>query len=244
MNKLFQFGLVLVLSLGMVATVSAQEEIESFVVGQEVAGEVSVSHDVDIDYYYEDFEVSKVYGQWATVELDQDGDISEESNVLASGDWENLADVSFDDTSQDRLDVVGSQTVEMSNEFNNDDFLRETGDYAYVVMIATAESEFEPEELTDTSELDDGEWTSGQWTVPGESTDYDYADETYGINEVNRDSFKFTVVEAGEPTGLSDALSNFFSDLIDELVDTLTGIFDDEDNIGIPDPDEPPVGLE
>lgn len=239
--KLSRLMLLGILAISLVGAASAEEEIDAYVVGQDVSGTLSVTaEDLDYDYYHDDFEVSYVFGQNAIVEVEDttENEITMD-NVLRSGDdWQNLygettASVPGDYSSDDAgvQDFTYTHTFDSFSTYN-------PGEYAFVVMIAQAESEYT---TTDEENVDDWTQDDAEW-IPPSDTEYDYGDGTYGINEVTRESYLFSVQAADEPTNVVDALNQFFSDvLLGSLIEDISQLFQDA-NIGVPSIDSPPTG--
>lgn len=242
--KLSRLMLMGILAISLVGAASAEEDIDAYVVGQDVSGTLSVTaEDLDYDYYHDNFDVSYVFGQNAILEVENTSDNTiDESNVLRSGDdWENLytdgsaSSVPGDYASEDE----GTKDFEYTHSFDSFSTY-DTGEYAMVVMIAQADSEYT---TTNADQVDDWSQSDAEWMPPSDvEYDYDNGDGTYGINEVAREEYLFSVQAADAPTGVVDALQTFFSDvLLGSLIEDISGLFQDA-NIGVPSIDSPPTG--
>lgn len=230
-----------ILAVSLVGAVSAQSEIDAYVVGQDVQGTLSVTaEDVQYDYYHDNFNVSYVYGQNAILEVENTTDNTiDTSNVLRSGEWQNLysggnptsVPGDYDETNEGVQNFTYSHTFDPFSTYN-------PGEYAFVVMVAQAESEYT---TPNASDVNDWSQSDAEWSPPSDTT-YEYGDGTYGVNEVARQEYLFSVQAADEPTNVVDALQQFFNDfLLGALVEDISNLFSNA-NIGVPSIDSPPTG--
>lgn len=246
--KSTKFLAVMVLGLGLVAGASAKSTntIDTYVIGQNVQGELTTEATVSHDYYYEDFDVTQVYGQWAVLDItDVDADDPtnlsadeiDRASIVESGDWQDLQDtgeITGDSFADYGANDTATEAVSYSHNFDLES--PDTGEYALLTVMATADSVYD----ADANQTSGEGWSqsSAEWSVPSDET-YDYEEESYGINEVDRTTYSFQVVEAEEPSGVGSALGGFFDDIFGGIVEAITGFFDSGE-LGVPDPENPP----
>lgn len=253
--KLSKLGFVAILSLALVGTVAAEEEIDAYVVGQDVTGSLTVTaHDVNYDFYHEDFAVQYIYGQDAILKVDENTEnldgvetITDYDEVIEAGEWTPLGpngEVSggfpgeFTEDDQGVADFTHSADIDFSTY--------ETGEYAFVAFVAAAESQYQTD---DAENVEDWDQTDASWGVPsatgeGFLGEYDYSDEeaTYGVAELDREEYLFVIDAAEPPEDVIGALQDFFGDvLLGSLVESISNLFQDA-NIGVPSIEEPPTG--
>ena len=189
-----------------------QREIPTYVVGQEVEGDMEITQylnddTVYPDYYHEDGEVAYYHATWSVAEVDGD-----DTHIIEQGDWVDVGeDIQTADT--------GSEYLEFENEFS--ETFHNDGQYVFQMHLVLSESEAEPQ-------VDE----EGYFDEEFEWKDYEH-------DQVAMEIFEFEVVSADEPDSPLESLANFFSDIVSGIIDSLTGVFDDGELL-MPDLEEPP----
>ena len=120
-------------------------EIETYVVGQDIVGDLSVEGEEYQDYYHSDGSVSYLHG---TSFIQKDGE------VISQSEWENVGQFEVGSSEVSSNDV-GVQPYSFGQEFGETYYT--AGEYTFGVMVMRSDSQIKPESLDEES-LSLGEW--------------------------------------------------------------------------------------